>query len=188
MHFTFNCSAVRTRKTVYWGGLKGDLSKGTITYEADLTAYPPVGSWERFSGFTVAIVDGHYVTAGVGVHNSDNKYRPYTFINGGNLNEGGATETVLGGSASMSASSQTIAADAAGTVIKLKVVLSEDALMFFVNGKLEQYYVLTGKSVVPFFGYLWQTGNASDNISNVKIYGNGVEACSHTFDGCTDTT
>ena len=172
-----------------WAGLKGDLSKGSITYEGDVTLFTSTSS-TRLLGFIPCTVNGHYVSMGLGFHYSADGYYPKTLINmGTDDNARNATGTLLGNTwnQNISGVANVVGTDT-GTTAHIKYVLTKDSLAFYVNGKLAQFANLEGKTVVPTFMFGWASGNENDYLSNVKIYGDGVEACSHTFDGCTDTT
>lgn len=187
--YTPPAAGYRRNDLYVWDGLVADLSKGSITFEADITLYRNTKT-EVHSGWIPATVDGHYVIVGLGAHGGmgdhDNnpetadswgptqQYSPQTFINKSNLNGAAHTATVLGASATMNTNNVKINASEAGTTAHLKIVLSTDSLVYYVDGKLVQTYDLSGKTVVPMFAWSWSAGNENDNITNVKIYGDGV--------------
>ena len=180
------------KKTVVWKGLVGDLSKGTITYEADFTIFNKTcGYSSNQSGFVVAKVNGHYVTSGLGAHSAagSSGYNPITAIDGSNwADQAAGNKAFLGANAQSYA--VTVTGTEAGTTAKIKVVLSATDLKLYVNDTLAQTFNLAGKTVEPVFAWAWGSGNINDYITNVKISGDGVDkyTCPHEYVSECDAT
>ena len=174
--------------TVVWQGLKGDLSKGSVVYSADFTIYNNAAHYNGANwGLIVATVDGHYIHTGFGAHApTGSAYNNVTVVDGANVGEQAPNITSFLGASCKG--SYSVAGTEEGVVVNVTAVLTGTTLTTYINGAKAQTFDFTGKTVVPQFGIAWGSGNAKDTISNVKIYGAGVEACKHSYTDCDDTT
>ena len=180
------------KKTVVWkGNLEGDLSKGSIIYQADFTIYNKTTGWNGTNwGLIVATVDGHYIHTGFGVHGpAGATYKNGTFVDGSNVGEqSGANTAFLG---SDWGGSYTVAGTEAGVTVHVTAVLTATSLTTYINGVKGQTFDFTGRTVVPMFGIAWGSGNENDTISNVKFMGDGFKevACEeHNYSYDCDKT
>ena len=156
-----------------------DLSKGDYTLSADFLVKTNT-SMESHFGITAVVMNGDIYTFGLlangnwgEVNTPTQTYIPYVRKNHGND--------------LVSATGDSVTATDEGATINLKVTVSDDKAVYYVNGNAAYTLDMSAaESVAPFAAFTSRGANVE--VSNIKLYGLGALNCTHAYDYDCDTT